>query len=87
MLNPPQSLNDLVAYLTKHPRVRCTAPNFLSGERRFIELDQQGRLWWEWEDGQRSFTPTRCSMTVDFYPDGFTVQTFGRLTRFDYLAD
>lgn len=84
----PQSLPELIAYLTEHPRVHFYFPDGSTHLRMFDRLDTQGRIWWKWECGQRSFTPTRedIPVTIDFRPDGFTVTAY-TVMRYDYLPD
>jgi hypothetical protein len=88
MMNPPQSLEDLIAYLKQHPRVRCTMPGGDEDERQFLRFANGGFWWTDPTGGRDKHTPMGCGQTSIFFtPVGFTIEKFGVKVAFDYLPD
>jgi hypothetical protein len=84
----PHSLNELIAYLTSHPKVECQFPGRESASEKFIRY-AKGGLWFERADRSESYVPIDCAMTpsetgLKFNEHGFTVTKFSISIEFTY---
>lgn len=88
MMNPPQTLADLISYLENNPRVRCRHPQGAEEERTFLGTSHHALCWRDLEGRPRT-TPIVCGggpIEFAFNPAGFSVR-LGQAPaiEFDYL--
>lgn len=90
----PTNMQELVEYLTAHPRVRMTSSSPktpLSAGDTFLRVEG-GSMWFRGDDGREHHLPLSCGMVssetgVKFAPHSFAVEKFGVTITSTYLED
>lgn len=82
----PRSLRQLLAYLSRFPRVRQTAAGLLPYVLEF-ECYDRGRIWWSDGSYLPVWMPGACKVETGLVFDalGFSLQRGAVVLRYDYL--